>query len=362
MSRSDSDQRREDDERLQCAVDWFLRVHSEQTRFEDVCDLDRWMKSDERNARVYREVSTTWQAVGVQAPAPELMAIRRDVLESAPAGARIGTLRKSGASRLIRGSRLAVAASIAALMLAAGLAWMMRPPSYATDVGERRTLTLADGSVITLDACSRIRVEFQKTQRLVALEQGQARFDVAKDPSRPFRVRVRNRTVIAVGTQFNVEIAHESVIVTMIEGRVAVTDVGTQTPETKPASAESRAPTGADAISEPSMSSIELRAGEELRIRPNGEAALVPHANLAHTMAWQAGKLFFDNEPLAIAAERVDRYARVRIEVDPSVAGLRVSGVFKEGDAAAFVEAVSAYFPVRARRIDAATVRLASMR
>jgi len=88
-----------------------------------------------------------------------------------------------------------------------GWVWWSRAHAgvYSTGVGERRTLTLADGSVVTLDARSRIQVKYRDRERLIDLDQGQARFDVAKDPARPFRVSAAGReTVLAFGTQFNV--------------------------------------------------------------------------------------------------------------------------------------------------------------
>lgn len=85
---------------------------------------------------------------------------------------------------------------------------------------------------------------------------------------------------------------------------------------------------------------------------------MLPRIDLARATAWQSGKLFFDNEPLATAAERVNRYSPLRIEVDPSVAGVGVSGVFNAGDSNAFIEAISTYFPVQVDRTGASRIYL----
>jgi transmembrane sensor len=211
---------------------------------------------------------------------------------------------------------------------------------YSTGVGERRTLTLADGSVVTLDARSRIQVKYGDRERLISLEQGQARFDVAKEPSRPFRVKAGRETVIALGTQFNIELVARSVLVTLIEGRVAVM------PDTGPR---------ADADPQ-----INLTAGEALQVHQDGKAVRLPRVDVNRVTAWQNGKMFFDNEPLASAAERVNRYASEQIEVDPSAANIGISGVFNAGDARAFIEAVTAYFPVKADETQGKTVRLSA--
>ena len=107
-----------------------------------------------------------------------------------------------------------------------------------------------------------------------------------------------------------------------------------------------------------SEGTVELQAGQELRVREDGRAVLVADVNLDRATAWQAGKLFFDNEPLADAVERVNRYSRRAIVVDPSVGQVGISGVFNAGDADAFVEAVTSYFPVQVEGSNESEVRL----
>jgi transmembrane sensor len=72
--------------------------------------------------------------------------------------------------------------------------------------------------------------------------------------------------------------------------------------------------------------------------------------------------MFFDNEPLAAAAERVNRYARQQITVDPDIADVMVSGIFNTGDSSAFIEGITAYFPVRADHLGASEIRLSARR
>jgi transmembrane sensor len=218
---------------------------------------------------------------------------------------------------------------------------------------------------LSSSARSRVRVDYREDQRLIALERGQARFDVAKDPTRPFRVRARDQTVIALGTQFNVEIVAGSVLVTMIEGHVAVTGVAQlpaadagSAPAQRAAKPREDSRVRQPAALQPERPAIELEAGEGLRVRQDGEATLIANVNVERATAWQAGKMFFDNEPLASAVERVNRYSHEQIEVDPSVAHVRVSGVFNAGDSRAFIEAVTEYFPVQVHRASGSRIRL----
>lgn len=329
------------------ASDWFMRLRSEGAGVEELAEFKRWTERDGENALAYRRICASWQAVGQHATAPEIMAARRDALDDARR-ASIGRWGTAG-SRTRR--MLAIAGAAAAMACVVGFAlWRglgERAPLYETTLGERRTLTLSDGSTVTLDARSRIRVAYSSQMRAIALEAGQARFDVAKDPARPFRVTAAGRTVQALGTEFNVELVSDTVLVTLIEGRVAVT-------------AERAGLLPAVLSTAPEAAPLEMRAGQQLVARRAKPASLRSNVNLERATAWQVGKLFFDNEPLASAAERVNRYAREQIEVDASAASVGISGVFNAGDAKAFVEAVTAYFPVSVARSGGRNVRLIS--
>jgi len=325
---------------LKQASEWFIRLRSEGAPDSLLTDFRKWIElSPEAHKRAYREVNNTWKDMGRFASAPEIMIGRRDALE----GARLAAQGRWSASdsRAPARTRRAWTVGLAAvvMLVSLGLWWKMQADTYSTGVGERRALILADGSVVTLDARSRIRVTYTEKERSIALERGQARFDVAKDRQRPFRVQAGGETVTALGTQFNVEIVNHNVLVTMIEGQVAVAPppVGQANPVSAP---------------------VELTAGEALHVHRDGKTTRIAKANVERAIAWQQGKIFFDNEPLSSAAERINRYAREQIEVDPSVAGLGISGGFNAGDSSAFVDAITTYFPVKVEQSGGATLRL----
>src|SRR5581483_2695252 len=118
--------------------------------------------------------------------------------------------------------RALVAAALGVSVVSLATLTALRTPTYTTEVGELRTITLGDGSVVTLDAASRISVSFTRTQRSIELSDGQALFRVAKDPGRPFVVKSNNTRVTAVGTQFDVNRKSNGTVVTVLEGRVSV--------------------------------------------------------------------------------------------------------------------------------------------
>ena len=182
----------------------------------------------------------------------------------------------------------------------------------------------------------RLTLRYTQTGRTITLDRGRARFDVAHDVTRPFTVTAGNKTVVAVGTSFDVErfVIHGSV--TLIQGHVLIKDAaGTTsplaliTPAPKP-----KAP-------------VSLVAGEQL-VATRDARPVVSDANLDAATAWEAGHLVFRGEPLSEAVERVNRYTDHPIIVDPSAASVRISGVFNAGDIGSFVGAITGYFPVQA--------------
>ena len=146
--------------------------------------------------------------------------------------------------------------------------------------------------------------------------------------------------MIALGTEFNVELVRETLLVTLLEGRVAVIADETDT-DVSPQRGELLAP------------------GQQLVATGRAQPRVRSDVDLGRATAWQDGKLFFNDEPLADAAERMNRYGTVQIRVDPAIEHIGISGVFKAGDTDAFMEAVTTYFPVRAERISEGEVRLA---
>lgn len=345
---------RDSDQRLEQATYWFMRVRSDAARVGDLSEFKCWIDSDPRNELAYRQVAVAWAGIGTHATAPEIMAARRNALDDAHRAAS-----RRGSVLVWLSRHVALAASISAMLLGAVLYFYLQQGVYTTGIGEQRALRLDDGSLVTLDAKSRVRVAYTDSERLLMLERGRARFDVARDPVRPFRVQAGEQTIVAHGTQFDVERVSGSVLVTLLEGRVAITGIGTgPDPVAMRTGATDARALPSPGVTPPVPSVIELTAGQGLQVRANGHATVVPKIDMQRATGWQDGRLFFDNEPLASAVERVNRYSKLQIEVSPSVADVSVSGVFTAGDANAFVEAISTYFPVRAEHTGVSQILL----
>jgi transmembrane sensor len=309
-----------DQARLEEAAAWQLRL-SRDPALEITPEFIDWMSATE-NQRAWQAVEVGLADIVQESGAPELLALRRDALTRA---------RRRGARRWLPRPALRYAAAAAvAVVVGSGVLWLQlaRGDRYVTETGERRVVALPDGSRVSLDSDSLVRVHYSETGRSLELDHGRARFDVAHDVRRPFTVKAGSETVVAVGTSFNVEKLGSKIVVTLIQGHVVVEKATmTSTPR-------SRLP-------------VSLAAGEELVARADTPDSVAP-ANLQLATAWESGHLVFRDETLAEAAERVNRYTDQPVIVDPSVAAIRISGSFNAGDVGSFVSAIISYFPVQA--------------
>lgn len=231
---------------------------------------------------------------------------------------------------------LALAASVA--VLGVFLALFFSAQVIETGRAERRSVTLADGSVVQIDPESRLRIRLRKHERDVSLEHGRALFRVAKDPLRPFVVRAEETQVRAVGTQFGVEQSREGVVVTVAEGKVAV---GSDPP------LGSRS----GALTPNGTAEVLLSAGQQVIVPRRGSAEAVRTVDAERELAWVAGRLVFDNDSVADVVEEFNRYNVVQIHVaSPELARRAVSGVFDASEPESFIGFMQSVAPVNVRR------------
>ncbi len=225
---------------------------------------------------------------------------------------------------------LAIGAVIALGLAALGLGVFGEGGArYATEVGEMRSVVLDDGTVIDLNTRSSVRARFDDAARVVKLESGEAIFKVAKDPRRPFRVLAGDTEIVAVGTQFNVYAARSRTVVTVLEGRVRVTD---------------RAAVPGDTAGAPAPApAIELGSGEQAVIAPRQPIARISLADPARVTSWTQRRLIFEEATLANVAAEFARYSPRLIRVDdPLLAQRQITGVFDATDPASLVQFLGA--------------------
>jgi transmembrane sensor len=349
------------------AAAWLSRL---QEAGADTCAaFETWLDAKPEHAAAWQQVHEPWALIGEQAAAPELVELRRAALADAKDKLRERSRRFQ---RVGWRSKIALAAAVVGITVGGLIFWQYGLPDvYRTAAGERRTVTLDDGSTVTLDSQSELRVRYTPNTRDLTLSRGQARFDVAHDVERPFSVVAGGQKVIATGTAFNVDLLGSTVLVTLIEGRVVVLPQapnarapglsGAVPPGTVSANRSSAATqrgTQRDPTRGGSARGVELKAGEQLIASP-AEVLSIEHVNVERATAWAAGELVFDNEPLSSVVARINRYTTSRVELaDSATADLKISGVFHTGDVDGFVSTITSYLPLRASATGDGTIRL----
>jgi transmembrane sensor len=192
------------------------------------------------------------------------------------------------------------------------------PARYATSIGERSTIPLADGSTIVLNTASTVEVLYTPGERHVRLLHGQALFTVAHGQPAPFRVYAGDRVITALGTIFDVRLEGPRVEVGMLEGTVRV-GRGREAGET-------------------------LSAGEALVAEP-AEPARIKTADVERMTSWRSGLLMFNDTSLAAAIAEVNRYTSNPLTLTGAAAAdYRVTGTFRVGEPERFARTMTELF------------------
>jgi transmembrane sensor len=338
------------------AATWFARQRSGPWSEAEAAQFAEWLKAEPAHSKAWMEYGRLWGRFEAVRDEPRVLAIRENARRRA---------RRRVLLRRAWGTGGAVAAT---LVVATFAFWVIngplsayhrkatmtqgsveKPPESpllriaATGVGERSLLVLPDGSRVTLNTASAVSTDYSGRERRVTLVRGQAFFDVAKDPSRPFVVVAGSREVIAVGTAFDVRLTGRQVKVTLVEGKVRVVAV----PRDIPASAGVVSP-------------VNLDAGSMLTVRSDG-ADRIDHLDTARATSWRTGKLVFDGERLADVVAEMNRYSREQLVIgDQALEDRKVSGVFDSTGGRAVARALEAYGLARASEQSADTIVLTS--
>lgn len=217
-----------------------------------------------------------------------------------------------------------------------GIAVAQHSHYHETGIGEQRPVTLQDGSVVHLNTNTVVSVDFNGTSRNINLLRGEAHFDVAHNPDRPFIVSAAGKEVTAIGTAFNVEIFEQSSIEVLVtEGKVLVE--ATENEQT-------------DVVSSPSDSlHTFMIAGDKAEFSDvtAAEKTRLSLDQVQKDLAWQQGMLVFQGESLSEVLLEVSRYTQAEFEVlDDDIKQTRVAGYFKVGDTQGLLRALKNNFAI----------------
>ncbi|WP_404710221.1 FecR family protein [Sphingomonas sp. MMS24-J13] len=291
------------------AIGWVVRVND--PAFGDWDEFTQWLDANPAHADAYHAAATAEaDAVALLASAPSEIEARQIVeMPSRPRWRPwVGT---------------AIAASLVAVI---GFQVMDRTPApqiYETAPGIRRTISLADGSVVILNGGTRLAVD-GKDPRSLTLERGEGLFAVRHDASHPFRVAVGGATVTDIGTAFDIVREPASTRVTVAEGEVEWGRNG---------------------------NAVRLLPGDRLAVADNAVTVEISKVMPDSVGDWSRGQLTFDGTPLASAAADLGRTLGVTIDVAPSIAKRPVRGAIRlDGGAAAVLPRFAALMGLHARQ------------
>jgi transmembrane sensor len=331
------------------AAAWFAKREAEGWTPEHESELAAWLEQSTAHRIAFLRVCEAWKRFG------ELDSLTMDrapgeipdrgawVWHSLPQGSRrswIGerlknhkgpppeTLRTAAVAPRAWSHRIwrSAAAAMALVVLAAvGLtSWYVahQGTSYRTELGQVRSVPLEDGSHVTLDTASRIEVAVGANERRIDLIHGDAYFEVAKDPMRPFVVSVDRARVVAVGTQFYVERDDDGLMVLVTEGKIR--------------------------LERPAESPQEVAAGSAARVDASEVRVSHPtEMEVEETLGWRNGYLLFRDTSLVEAVAKFNRYTHKKMLIgDPGIAGIRIGGHFRLDDVQGFLWLLKSAFPI----------------
>jgi transmembrane sensor len=328
----DQNERRE--RAAQEAAEWMLRLQDQNITRIQRAEYVRWLRESPLHVSEMLRVTHVHSALAafphwskitpVEVSFPPVSTLDRRGADTARPR-RSGWLRPAGVTAFV---------VIVSLVLAYTV--HIGPQTIRTGAGERREVTLADGSVVRISPETTLRVRFTERQRWVLLSRGDAVFRVAKDRAKPFLVETDHARVRAVGTEFGVEYQGGAVIVTVEEGRVAVTQPATGS---------------APAAQERPQIEVSLGADQQVVVPKAGPMGSIHKVDSRRELSWADGRLVFEQNSVAEVAQRFNRFNRVQIQIlDPNLAARPVSAVFDASDPEAFITFLESVANVRVTR------------
>lgn len=307
-----------DDEDYQAAAEW-LELLGEQPLDElSKRRLLHWLESSPTRRALFERMLNSWADPALTRAAQAVTQVNR------PA-------RAQPAADFRRGARWALCFSLCIALLVSNRFLSEAPATsktlpFATATGIRHDLQLEEGSLLEISPASRLAITLDTTRRHVELQQGAAYFRVAKDKNRPFAVSIGTASVVAVGTEFNIDKLAQATEVTVYEGAI-------------------------DLRAHPDDPPTRLVAGDQAQVSASG--IRLQKVELAGLVDWRSGWLELHEGNLGLLVEQLNRYSPNRIQLaDPDLAALPLAGRFQLKDVAASLELLTELHPLEQRRIN----------
>ena len=285
---------------LEEAAGWSARLHADDRTAKDEADFEAWIAASPDHGIAFQAMDRGLTALGRMPTRPQ---------QAFPVSRRQLVMASVGGS-------LALGASFFLLGPAAA-------QTYETAVGEQKHVSLADGSKIFLNANTKLTVSLSGAERSANLIYGRVNFDIAADGKRPFVINAGDRQIVSHGSRFDVGREGNDVQIVLTRGTAYFQTIAAA-PSTKRT----------------------LGAGD--RLLSSGTAVRMDRPRIAPLVAWQTGKAIFDDDLLSDAVREMNLYSQTKLEiVDTRAARLRVSGIYRVGDNAAFAHSIAKFLPVQ---------------
>jgi transmembrane sensor len=286
---------------------WFALMHGGSPTAAEQTELAAWLDADPRHAEAYAQLEHLWAA-----------SAQLHSLNAAPAAGQLSRRRFVG---------MGIAASAVAVSACASMLWLndMGLPfaDVRSAVGERRTVSLPDGSTVDLAGHTALNVDFSPTRRAVELLHGEAYFNVLPAAAGEFTVNSRSGQVIAAEGEFCLSCDDASTLLTVSRKTVRVVTANQQ---------------------------IDLAEGLSLRFSSD-RTGPIQHAELAQVLAWRSGRLVFFDKPLFTVIDELQRWREGRIFImDKQLASRRVSLILNLNKPEQMLDAITKALAVRVDR------------
>ena len=340
------------------ASEWLAKLDAEQPSKRDLADFKQWVNADSAHRIAFEELVEFWDEMNIltQAVLPREL-LTNGLLANELAANKLLPEQPSQRRPWYASMQTVMGAALLAIAAVVATITMQLPSTtiYTTGVGEQKTVQLADNSIVQLNTNSRLEVHYSDSPRRLTLSQGEAHFDVAHNPNRPFEVYAGQGLVRAIGTAFTVHIRKIDIEVIVTEGTVELDRAAQPNIETN-----ITVDTNANSTAKPT---VKASAGSVLTYDKDllNDVELMVASQLEKQLSWREGMLVFKGEPLQNVVDEVSRYTNLKIIIpERSAREMKVGGLFKVGDTESLFEALRDGFDIHVKEVSNDVVYLIS--
>jgi transmembrane sensor len=312
---------------LEQAAEWMVQINDATATEADFIAWHAWLSESPEHAQAYAELEDAWKRSAAISHASASKLASLDVLREERAGQRSRWRRVASH----RAARWAAAASL--VFGVAGGSYLVTRAEVSTiqtATAELRSVRLPDGSRAALGPETNVQIAFSERRRSLKMSAGEAYFEVAHAPDRPFSVETPAGRIVAVGTAFSVNLSGKRIAVTVTQGTVRV-----------------EPPTEAEGPASTSTLPVLVREGHRL-VREPGRSVSSAFDAASDALAWRQGRLEYEGEPLRVVVSDINRYSPTKLRIDDAGLGeLRYTGTVFPDSIELWLSSIEGVFPLR---------------